>query len=188
MSDAGVNDASANEPGRDADPAAGGGQSDDRAARSPLVGILCGSKSDLTFVEECARVLERLGVAAETRVLSAHRMPAATAEYARAARGRGLRVVICMAGLAAHLAGTVAAHTTLPVLGVPLSGGAMGGIDALLSTAMMPSGVPVGCLALDKHGARNAAVLAASILSLADPALAVRLEELKREMAGGATL
>jgi 5-(carboxyamino)imidazole ribonucleotide mutase len=151
----------------------------------PIVGILCGSKSDLGHVEECRRVLDRLGVPSEHRVLSAHRMPEATAEYAREARGRGLRVLVCMAGLAAHLPGVVAAQTTLPVLGVPLSGGAVGGLDALLSVAMMPAGVPVGCLALDKHGARNAAILAASILSLADGALAARLEELKRELAEG---
>ena len=151
----------------------------------PLVGILCGSSRDLPLVQECERVLQKLGVASETRVLSAHRQPEATAQYAREARGRGLKVLIAMAGLAAHLPGVVAAQTTLPVLGVPLSGGAMGGLDALLSVAMMPGGVPVGCLALDHSGARNAAVLAASILSLSDEKIAARLEALKREMAEG---
>jgi len=154
-------------------------------ASAPLVGILCGSSSDLPVVQECERVLHKLGLSCETNVLSAHRQPEATAAYAREARGRGLKVLVCMAGLAAHLPGVVAAQTTLPVLGVPLSGGAMGGMDALLSVAMMPGGVPVGCLALDKHGARNAAVLAASILSLSDEAVAARLAELKRELAAG---
>ena len=150
-----------------------------------LVGIISGSKTDAPFVQEVERVLEKLGVAFESRVLSAHRMPAATAQYALDARARGLKVLIALAGLAAHLPGVMAAHTTLPVLGVPLSGGAMAGMDALLSVAMMPAGVPVGCLALDKHGARNAAILAASILSLSDEALAARLTRLKEELAEG---
>jgi phosphoribosylaminoimidazole carboxylase PurE protein len=152
---------------------------------NPVVGILCGSPSDLPLVREAERVLEKLGIVSESRVLSAHRMPDATAAYAREARGRGLKVLIAMAGLAAHLPGVVASHTTLPVLGVPISGGVAGGMDALLAVAMMPSGVPVGCLALDKHGARNAAVLAASILSLGDETIAARLTELKRELADG---
>jgi 5-(carboxyamino)imidazole ribonucleotide mutase len=154
----------------------------------PLVGILCGSRSDLPMVRETERVLAGLEIPAESNVLSAHRMPEETARYAREAKGRGLKVIIAMAGMAAHLPGVVAAQTTLPVLGVPLSGGAMGGMDALFSVVMMPAGVPVGCLALDKQGAANAAVLAAEILALADPALAARLEELKRRLAEGEPL
>jgi phosphoribosylaminoimidazole carboxylase PurE protein len=153
-----------------------------------LVGIVCGSPSDLPQAEESGRVLSKLGIPFEQRVLSAHRMPEATSEYARDARGRGLRVLIALAGLAAHLPGVMASQTTLPVLGVPLSGGALGGLDAVLSIAMMPAGVPVGCLGLDKHGARNAAVLAASILSLEDQSLATRLDDLKRELAAGGSL
>lgn len=152
---------------------------------SPLVGIMCGSKSDHPFTDEAERVLKKLEIPCEVRVLSAHRMPVETADYARTARDRGLRVIIAMAGLAAHLPGVVASHTTLPVLGVPLSGGAMGGLDALLSIVQMPGGVPVGCLALDKPGARNAAVLAAEILGLSDPVIAARLVALKEELAKG---
>lgn len=151
----------------------------------PLVGIVCGSKSDLPHVQEVERVLERLGVPCESRVLSAHRQPVETAEYARAAKDRGLKVLVAMAGLAAHLPGVLASHTPLPVLGVPLSGGVMGGLDALLSIVSMPGGVPVGCLALDKAGARNAAVLAAQILALSDPTIDAAVAGLKAELARG---
>ncbi len=154
----------------------------------PLVGIICGSKSDLPIVQETERILEKLGVPYESQVLSAHRMPDATAAYAREARGRGLKVMIALAGLAAHLPGVVASHTTLPVLGVPLSGGVMGGMDALLSIVMMPAGVPVGCLSSDKHGARNAAVMAAQIVALSDSGTAAKLDEMKKEMAEGARI
>lgn len=153
-----------------------------------VVGIMLGSKSDLPYAQEAERVLGRFGVGFETVVLSAHRMPDATAEFARGARARGLKVIIAMAGLAAHLPGVVASHTTLPVLGVPLSGGVSGGLDALLSIVSMPGGVPVGCLALDKHGARNGALLAVQILALCDPDLECRLEGLKQELAAGGTL
>jgi len=153
-----------------------------------LVGIVLGSKSDLTYAQETERVLAKLGVAHETRVLSAHRMPEATTEYARTAQDRGLRVIIAMAGLAAHLPGVIASHTTLPVIGVPLSGGVMGGLDALLSIVSMPGGVPVACVALDKPGARNAGILAAQILAGSDPATAGAVAELKRELAGGGTV
>jgi 5-(carboxyamino)imidazole ribonucleotide mutase len=153
-----------------------------------VVAIMLGSKSDLPFAQEAERVLGRFGVGFETVVLSAHRMPDATAEFARTARARGLRVIIAMAGLAAHLPGVVASHTTLPVLGVPLSGGVSGGLDALLSIVSMPGGVPVGCLALDKHGARNAALLAVQILATTDADLERRLQELKRELAAGGSL
>jgi 5-(carboxyamino)imidazole ribonucleotide mutase len=155
------------------------------AENAPRVAILSGSKSDNPYTQEAERVLEKLGIACEARILSAHRQPVETAEYARGARDRGIRVIIAMAGLAAHLPGVIASHTTLPVLGVPLSGGVMGGLDALLSIVMMPGGVPVGCLALDKQGARNAAILAAQIIGVADPEVAARLVALKEELAGG---
>jgi phosphoribosylaminoimidazole carboxylase PurE protein len=157
-------------------------------AAHPLVGIVHGSPSDAGVVEAAEKVLARFGIPFESVTLSAHRMPEATAAYAREARGRGLRVLIAVAGLAAHLGGVVASHTTLPVLGVPVSGGVAQGLDALLSMVQMPAGVPVGTLALDKHGARNAAVLAASILSLSDETLAGKLADLKREMAEGKRL
>jgi phosphoribosylaminoimidazole carboxylase PurE protein len=153
--------------------------------QAPRVGIVYGSPSDVEVVQAVHVVLERFGVAHETRLLSAHRMPEETARWASEAKGRGLQVLIAMAGLAAHLAGAVAAHTTLPVLGVPISGGVSGGLDALLATVQMPAGVPVGTLALDRHGAKNAAVLAIQILALSDPGLAERLEALKRSMAAG---
>lgn len=152
------------------------------------VGILIGSESDRETMSETVRVLDRFGVGSELRVLSAHRSPEAVREYARGARGRGIRILICGAGMAAHLAGAVAASTTLPVLGVPLVGGALNGVDALLSTVQMPAGIPVGTLAIGKTGARNAAVLAVEILSLADPGLATALEGLKESLARGEPL
>lgn len=154
-----------------------------RAAK-PLVGILMGSASDLDVMNEAAKILEELGIAHEVVVTSAHRSPAKTAEYTQAARGRGVQVLIVAAGLAAHLAGAVAANTTLPVLGVPLDSGSLRGMDALLATVMMPAGVPVGTLAIGTAGARNAALLAAQILALSDSRLARALEERKRKMAG----
>jgi 5-(carboxyamino)imidazole ribonucleotide mutase len=119
--------------------------------------------------------LENLGVDYELKVLSAHRTPESVAEYAATARDRGLKVVICAAGMAAHLAGAVAARTNLPVIGVPVAAGTLGGLDALLATVQMPSGVPVATVAV--NGAANAAVLAAQILALSDPELAERLED-----------
>lgn len=153
-----------------------------RAAR-PLVAILMGSASDLDVMNEAAKVLEELGIAHEVVVTSAHRSPDKTVEYTAAARDRGLQVLIVAAGLAAHLAGAVAANTTLPVLGVPLNSGPLQGVDALLSTVQMPAGVPVGTLAIGAAGARNAALLAAQILALSDPRLARLLVERKRRMA-----
>ena len=135
------------------------------------VGILMGSQSDWPTVQHAAIVLGEFGVGHEARVLSAHRSPHAAAEYAEQAAGRGLQVIICAAGGAAHLAGVIAAHTHLPVLGIPLKGWSTDGLDALLSTAQMPAGIPVGTLAIGKAGARNAALLAVSIMSLANPAL-----------------
>jgi 5-(carboxyamino)imidazole ribonucleotide mutase len=140
----------------------------------PKVGILMGSESDLNTMQKAAQVLQEMEVAYEMRISSAHRAPDMTAEYARTARERGLKVIICGAGMAAHLAGAVAAQTTLPVIGVPLASGALSGLDALYATVQMPSGIPVATVAID--GAGNAAYLACQILAVTDEALAHRLE------------
>ena len=142
---------------------------------TPVVGILVGSKSDMPVLEKCTARLEELGIEYEIEVRSAHRNPEGVSEYAGTARERGLKVMICDAGMAAHLAGAVAARTTLPVIGIPVAAGTLGGLDSLLSTVQMPSGVPVATVAV--NGAANAAVLAAQILALSDPDLAQRLEE-----------
>jgi 5-(carboxyamino)imidazole ribonucleotide mutase len=141
---------------------------------SPSVGILIGSESDLPVLEKCRARLSSLGIDFELEVLSAHRNPEGVAEYVASAPGRGIRVFICAAGMAAHLAGAVAARTNLPVIGIPVAAGTLGGFDALLATVQMPSGVPVATVAV--NGAANAAVLAAQILALSDPELAKRLE------------
>ena len=151
----------------------------------PLVGILMGSDSDLPVMEKAAEVLKEMGVACEMDIRSAHRLPDRTAEYAKTARQRGIEVLICGAGMAAHLAGVVASHTTLPVIGVPLKSGALNGVDALYSTVMMPPGIPVATVAVD--GAKNAAYLACSILSIKRPELAEKLEAF-REMTRQALL
>ncbi len=141
----------------------------------PLVGILMGSESDLPVMQKAADVLEEMGVSFEMDISSAHRLPDKTAEYSRTARERGIEVIIAGAGMAAHLAGAVAAHTTLPVIGVPLKSGALNGVDALYSTVQMPPGVPVATVGID--GAKNAAYLACSILSIKRPDVAARLDE-----------
>jgi 5-(carboxyamino)imidazole ribonucleotide mutase len=141
---------------------------------SPSVGILVGSKSDLPVMEKCTNRLDDLGIDYEFEVRSAHRNPEAVAEYVTSAPERGIRVFICAAGMAAHLAGAVAARTNLPVIGIPIAAGTLGGFDALLATVQMPSGVPVATVAV--NGAANAAVLAAQILALSDSELAQRLE------------
>jgi 5-(carboxyamino)imidazole ribonucleotide mutase len=141
---------------------------------SPSVGILVGSKSDLPVMEKCTKRLEELSIEYELEVLSAHRTPDAVAEYVASAPERGIKAFICAAGMAAHLAGAVAARTNLPVIGIPIAAGTLGGFDALLSTVQMPSGVPVATVAV--NGAANAAVLAAQILALSDRALAERLD------------
>lgn len=143
----------------------------------PLVGILMGSDSDLPVMEKAAEVLTQLGVAWEMDISSAHRLPDKTAVYARTARERGIEVLICGAGMAAHLAGVVASHTTLPVIGVPLKSGALAGVDALYATVQMPPGIPVATVAID--GGKNAGYLAASILSIKRPELADRLEQFR---------
>ncbi|CAN5565763.1 5-(carboxyamino)imidazole ribonucleotide mutase [soil metagenome] len=152
----------------------------------PPVGIVMGSDSDRGVMTKAAEVLDRFGVAHETEVMSAHRSPARVVEYARGARDRGLKTIIAGAGLAAHLPGVVAAHTTLPVIGVPLLGDALAGADALYSCVQMPPGVPVATVAIG--GAKNAALLAVQILATGDPALQARLAELKEEMASGGKL
>ena len=141
---------------------------------SPAVGILVGSESDLPVLEKCTAHLTDLGIDYELEVRSAHRTPKSVAEYVTAAPERGVKVFICAAGMAAHLAGAVAARTNLPVIGIPIAAGTLGGFDALLSTVQMPSGVPVAAVAV--NGAANAGVLAAQILALSDPELAERLE------------
>lgn len=135
-----------------------------------------GSASDWPTVQHAALMLGELGVGHEAKVLSAHRTPDAAVEYARTAVDRGIQVLICAAGGAAHLAGVIAAHTRLPVLGIPMKGWATDGLDALLSTVQMPGGIPVGTLAIGKAGAKNAALLAVEIIALSDSALADRYE------------
>ena len=147
----------------------------------PCVGIVFGSPSDEPVMKECVTVLDEYGIAYEMNVMSAHRTPAKVAKYSSTAAERGLKVIIAGAGLAAHLAGAVAAHTILPVIGVPLDSGSIGGLDALLATVQMPKGVPVATVAIGKHGAKNAAHLAAQILALSDPALAEILRNNKKE-------
>jgi 5-(carboxyamino)imidazole ribonucleotide mutase len=141
----------------------------------PLVAVLMGSKSDWDVMKNCRDTLGNFGVECECRVLSAHRTPAETAEFVKGAEARGIEVIIAAAGMAAHLAGAVAAHTTLPVLGVPMKGGAVDGLDALLSTVMMPRGIPVATLAIGKAGAVNAAILSVQILANKRPELRKKL-------------
>ena len=146
----------------------------------PLVGVIMGSKSDWATMRHASDMLTSLGVAHETRVVSAHRTPDLMASYAKKARGRGLKVIIAGAGGAAHLPGMVAAHTDLPVLGVPVQSRALQGIDSLLSVAQMPAGIPVGTLAIGEAGATNAALLAASILSLSDAKIRAALADFRK--------
>jgi phosphoribosylamine--glycine ligase len=152
-------------------------------APSPAVGVLMGSDSDLPTMVKCVQVLESYGVGYEVRVLSAHRSPEATVRFARTAQRRGLRVIIAGAGGSAHLAGVVAAHTTLPVIGVPLDNSPLGGFDALLSTVQMPPGIPVATVGVGSMGASNAGHLAVSILALEDARLARRLHDRRRQLA-----
>jgi 5-(carboxyamino)imidazole ribonucleotide mutase len=153
---------------------------------TPLVAVVCGSRSDLPALAGCFDTLDRYGLAWEASVISAHRQPAALAEYVRDAESRGLRIFIGAAGMAAHLPGVMAALTARPVIGVPLDGGSLGGADALYSVVQMPPGVPVASVAIGAAGAKNAAHLAARILALADPDLAARVDAIRAEMAGAA--
>jgi 5-(carboxyamino)imidazole ribonucleotide mutase len=144
------------------------------------IAVLMGSASDRDKMAPAASTLERYGIAADVRVLSAHRSPAKVAQFASTARDEGYAAIICGAGMAAHLAGAVAAQTTLPVIGVPLSGGALDGVDALYATVQMPKGIPVATVAVD--GAMNAALLAVQILAVADAKLAQELADHRAEM------
>lgn len=150
-----------------------------------LVGILMGSDTDLAVMREAGNTLEKFGIAYEMEVVSAHRTPARAHEYATSAANRGLKALIVGAGAAAHLAGVMAANTTLPVIGVPLATSALNGLDALLATVQMPGGVPVATMALDKAGAVNAAIFAAEILGLSDGEIARKLEAHKADLARG---
>ncbi|MGB9866432.1 MAG: 5-(carboxyamino)imidazole ribonucleotide mutase [Bacillota bacterium] len=147
----------------------------------PVVGIVMGSDSDLPILSEAVRVLDMLGIRYELTIASAHRTPEKVLEYARTARARGLKVIIAAAGLAAHLPGFIAANTVLPVVGVPIAAGPLNGVDALYSIVQMPPGVPVACVGIS--AARNAALLAAQILAVADETLMGKLETLRRAMA-----
>jgi phosphoribosylaminoimidazole carboxylase PurE protein len=150
---------------------------------APLVGVVMGSDSDLPTMQDCLQRLEAFGIAYEVRIISAHRTPAAAHEYASTAADRGLKVLIAAAGMSAALAGVLAANTTLPVIGVPISSGPLGGVDAALSTMQMPPGVPVACMAIGQAGAANAAIFAAQILAMADRKLAGKLRDLKADQA-----
>ena len=155
------------------------------AIRNPkfLVAVIMGSKSDWETMRAASETLDRLGVAHECRVMSAHRTPALVSEFAATAESRGLEVIIAAAGGAAHLAGVIAAHTVLPVLGVPMKSDALNGLDSLLSTVQMPAGIPVGTLAIGKAGATNAALFAVAILANSRPVLRDKLREFRAEQA-----
>jgi len=151
----------------------------------PVVAILMGSDSDLEVMREASIALEQFGIPYEIDIASAHRSPARTSEFARQAAGRGIRVIIAGAGGAAHLAGVLAAETTLPVIGVPIPSSALQGLDSLLATVQMPAGIPVATVAIGKAGATNAGILAAQILAVNDPALAAKLAAHKQKLATG---
>jgi len=152
-------------------------------AEKPLVSIVMGSDSDLEVMREAAKALEEFGIAYEMDVTSAHRAPRKTAEFARSAAGRGVKIIIAGAGGAAHLAGVIAAESTLPVIGVPIPSSSLQGLDALLATVQMPAGIPVATVAIGKAGAYNAGVLAAQMLALSDPSLVAKLTGHKEKLA-----
>ncbi|RUM42272.1 MAG: 5-(carboxyamino)imidazole ribonucleotide mutase, partial [Desulfocapsa sp.] len=154
-----------------------------RGSCGPVVGIVMGSDSDLSVMQEAADFLKSLGIKHEIVISSAHRTPDQSAEYAGTAAERGLKIIIAGAGMAAHLAGVLAAHTMLPVIGVPIDASSLGGLDALLSTVQMPPGIPVATMGIGKAGAKNAAVLAARILALDNADLGAALEQHNRNMA-----
>ncbi len=154
-----------------------------KAPSKPLVAVVMGSRSDWETMRSAGETLARLGVASESRVLSAHRTPKELAEFVRQAESRGIEVFIAGAGGAAHLAGVIASQTLLPVFGVPLEGSALKGLDALLATVQMPAGIPVGTLAIGKAGAVNAALLAAAVLAGSRPELKEKLRAFREEQA-----
>lgn len=147
----------------------------------PLVGIVMGSKSDLPLLEGAFKVLDEFGVPFTARVMSAHRTPEKAMEFASKAQENGLKVIICAAGMAAHLAGVMAAHTVLPVLGIPVASEPFNGLDALLATVQMPPGIPVAAVTCGKAGAKNAALYAVSILATADAELAAKLKNFREK-------
>ena len=149
----------------------------------PLVSIVMGSDSDLDIMREVAKSLDEFGIGYEMDVTSAHRSPDRTAEYAKNAAGRGIKVIVAGAGGAAHLAGVIAAHTTLPVIGVPIPSTSLNGMDSLLATVQMPAGIPVATVAIGKPGATNAGILAAQIIALASAAVAKKLDSHKEKLA-----
>src|ERR1700674_4137623 len=151
----------------------------------PRVSIVMGSDSDLDIMREAAKTLEEFGIEYEIDVTSAHRSPERTAEYARQAAGRGIRVIIAGAGGAAHLAGVIAAHTSIPVIGVPIPSTSLQGMDSLLATVQMPAGIPVATVAIGKPGATNAGILAAQMIGLADTSIAKKLLAHKEKLARG---
>ena len=153
-----------------------------REQQKPVIGIVMGSDSDFPVMEEAVKTLKFFDIPHEVRVISAHRAPAQVMEYARTAEKRGLKVIIAGAGGAAHLAGIIAAETTLPVIGVPIESSPLHGIDALLSTAQMPGGVPVATMAVGKAGAKNAAILSAQILSIYDGEINGKLKKFKASL------
>jgi phosphoribosylaminoimidazole carboxylase PurE protein len=153
--------------------------------QKPLVGILMGSDNDYEVMIEAGRALKSFGVPFEMNVSSAHRTPKRTAGYVREARGRGIKVLIARAGAAAHLAGVVAAETTLPVIGVPIDSSSLKGLDSLLATVQMPAGIPVATMAIGKAGARNAGIFAVQLLALGDSVLSEKLSAYKEELAAG---
>ncbi len=151
--------------------------------KKPIVGILMGSKSDAETMDETKKILEEFNIPYEINVLSAHRTPEAVAKYASTAKKRGLRVLICGAGGAAALSGVVSSYTTLPVIGVPIDTKSLKGLDSLLSTVQMPSGVPVASMAVGKSGAKNAGLFAARILGILDKKIGTKLNYFKKELA-----
>ena len=153
------------------------------AETQPIVGVVMGSESDLEIMQRCFEQLDTFGIAYEARIISAHRTPDVAHEYAATADERGLKVIIASAGMSAALAGTLAAKTALPVIGVPIDSGPLAGVDAALSTMQMPPGVPVACMAIGKAGATNAAIYAAEILAIADAELAAALAKFKQDQA-----
>lgn len=155
----------------------------DTKDQKPLVGIVMGSDSDLPIMTDTARMLKQFSIAFEIEITSAHRSPARTAEYARTARQRGLKAIIVGAGGASHLAGVIAAESTLPVIGVPIANSPLSGMDSLLSTVQMPSGVPVATMAVGKAGAVNAAIYAAQIIGTSDAQVAAALAKYKEDLA-----